>query len=71
MIREERGLAYSVYSGLSCFRDTGQLTVYAGTDPKNVPEVLELVMVELGRIRTSPSRLPSSSEPKITCVEVC
>ncbi len=54
VIREERGLAYSVYSGLACFRDTGQLTVYAGTDPKNVPEVLELVMSELGRIRNEP-----------------
>ena len=64
VIREERGLAYSVYSGLSCFRDTGQLTVYAGTDPKNVPEVLELVMVELGRIRNEPIEAPELQRAK-------
>ncbi len=64
VIREERGLAYSVYSGLSCFRDTGQLTVYAGTDPKNVPEVLELVMSELGRIRDEPIEAPELQRAK-------
>jgi len=30
-IREERGMAYSIYSDLSPYRDTGTLCVYAGT----------------------------------------
>ena len=64
VIREERGLAYSVYSGLSCFQDTGQLTVYAGTNPKNVPEVLELVMSEFGRIRNEPIEVPELQRAK-------
>jgi len=54
VIREERGLAYSVYSGVTSFNDCGQFSVYAGTDPKNVPEVLDLTMKELGRIKTEP-----------------
>ena len=29
-IREKRGLAYAVFSGLSAYRDAGMLTVYAG-----------------------------------------
>ena len=29
-VREKRGLAYSVFSGLSAYRDAGNLTIYAG-----------------------------------------
>jgi predicted Zn-dependent peptidase len=64
VIREERGLAYSVYSGLACYRDTGQLTIYAGTAPKNVPELLDLVMRELGRIRNEPVEPPELQRAK-------
>ncbi len=42
-IREDRGLAYSVYSYQSSYKDTGLLTVYAGTRPNNVNEVLDLI----------------------------
>ena len=38
-IREKRGLAYSVYSFLSGYIDTGLLGVYVGTDPKECPRV--------------------------------
>jgi predicted Zn-dependent peptidase len=54
VIREERGLAYSVYSGIWSFSDCGQFTVYAGTDPKSVGDVLELTLGELGRIKAEP-----------------
>jgi len=54
VIREERGLAYSIYSGLCCFHDAGQFSIYTGTDPKHVPEVLELTLEELRRIKTEP-----------------
>jgi predicted Zn-dependent peptidase len=43
-IREERGLAYSVYSYQSSFRDVGNFGVYAGTSPTALPQVLELVL---------------------------
>jgi predicted Zn-dependent peptidase len=54
VIREERGLAYSVYSGLMTFRDAGQFSVYAGTDPKNVTEVVDLMLNELRLIKAEP-----------------
>ncbi|SFU75825.1 M16 family metallopeptidase [Alicyclobacillus macrosporangiidus] len=42
-IREERGLAYSVFSFHSAYRDCGMFGVYAGTSPETVAEVLTLV----------------------------
>jgi predicted Zn-dependent peptidase len=46
-IREERGLAYSVYSFAHGYRDIGQFGVYAGCQPGKVDEVLGLVRAEL------------------------
>jgi predicted Zn-dependent peptidase len=42
-IREERGLAYTVYSSMSSYSDTGLATIYAGTAPKNLAEVTGLM----------------------------
>jgi predicted Zn-dependent peptidase len=39
-VREERGLAYSVYSFASQFRDTGYVGVYAGCLPGKVDDVV-------------------------------
>jgi predicted Zn-dependent peptidase len=49
-IREQRGLAYSVFSAPSSYSDAGALSVYAGTSPAHVHEVLDLVEVELSRM---------------------
>ena len=46
-VRERRGLAYSVYSGLSSYRDTGLFSVYAGCATNKVPEVIDVVLEEL------------------------
>jgi predicted Zn-dependent peptidase len=46
-IREERGLAYSVYSFSNNFADTGQFGVYAGCQPAKADEVLALMTAEL------------------------
>jgi predicted Zn-dependent peptidase len=43
-IREERGLAYSVYSSPSSFSDAGSLVAYAGTSVERAAEVRELVL---------------------------
>ncbi len=51
-IREQRGLAYAVFSGLSTFRDVGYLTVYAGTAKENVRRVIDLVIEEFRRMKT-------------------
>ncbi|GMR05194.1 MAG: pitrilysin family protein [Thermodesulfobacteriota bacterium] len=49
-IREKRGLVYSVYSYLSLFRDTGALTVYAGTTEENFSKVVKLILGEFRNI---------------------
>ena len=54
VIREERGLVYSVFSGITSYRDAGNLTIYAGTSPENVTQVIDLVMAELRRIKKDP-----------------
>jgi predicted Zn-dependent peptidase len=46
-IREERGLAYSVYTFSSGFADAGQFGVYAGCQPGKADEVLSLMSAEL------------------------
>ncbi|WP_263385143.1 M16 family metallopeptidase [Granulicella arctica] len=50
-IREEKGLAYSIYSELSPFRDTGCLAVYAGASIDKTPEVLKLTLAEFARLK--------------------
>ena len=51
-IREERGLAYSVGAGGSAFSDVGVFTIYAGTSPKQLNEVLDLSLNELRQVVT-------------------
>ena len=50
-IREDRGLAYSIYSEVSPFRDAGALSVYAGCSADKAPEVLALTLAELRRLK--------------------
>src|SRR5689334_8845778 len=40
-IREEQGLVYSIYSDLNPYRDTGVLTIYAGTSLESTPTVVD------------------------------
>ncbi len=51
-IREKRGLAYSIYSYLSCFSDSGTVSIYAATRPREAPRVIDLARRELRRLRT-------------------
>jgi predicted Zn-dependent peptidase len=50
-IREKRGLAYAVYSSVSCYSDCGILKIYAGTTAEKGHEVLGVVAEVLGRLR--------------------
>jgi predicted Zn-dependent peptidase len=50
-VRERRGRAYSIDSFLCSYRDTGYLGIAAGTRPKWVREVVEIVTEQLARIR--------------------
>ena len=51
IIREDRGLAYSIYSSPSFFADTGDLVISAGLDTDKLPQTLELIMRELKAMR--------------------
>ncbi len=49
-VREKRGLAYSIYSFLSGYSDSGTMTIYAGTRPKEAERVVELIRREVRRM---------------------
>jgi predicted Zn-dependent peptidase len=48
-VREKRGLAYSIYSYASSYSDTGALTIYAATRPREAARVIDLVRREMKR----------------------
>ncbi len=54
-VREDRGLAYAVYSFTGQYADTGQVGLYVGTRPENLDEAMEVVAVELERLREEPA----------------
>ena len=45
-IREEAGLAYSIYSDLDFYMDTGQICISAGVDPKDAQRTIDLIRRE-------------------------
>jgi predicted Zn-dependent peptidase len=53
-IRERQGLAYAIYSDLNPFRDTGCLSVYAGTSREAAPKVIDSVVEEFRRLKNEP-----------------
>jgi predicted Zn-dependent peptidase len=52
-VREKRGLAYAVFSGLSAYRDAGSFTIYAGCSNEAVGEVVDLVVEELRGVKNA------------------
>ncbi|MGD0262678.1 MAG: pitrilysin family protein [Verrucomicrobiota bacterium] len=59
VVREDRGLAYSIYSMPSFFGDAGDLVISAGLDTGNLTKTLQLILRELRRIREA---APSAAE---------
>jgi predicted Zn-dependent peptidase len=55
-IRENRGLAYSVYSYLPTYMDAGLVVVYAGTSGNSYEEVINLILEEFRRLKGEPYR---------------
>jgi predicted Zn-dependent peptidase len=53
-IRENRGLAYSVYSYLPTYTDTGLVVVYAGTSEESLREVIDLILREFKSLKKEP-----------------
>ncbi len=52
IIREDRGLVYSIYSSPSFWADVGDLVISAGLDAEKIEPVIRLVLKELNRLAT-------------------
>jgi predicted Zn-dependent peptidase len=63
-VREERGLAYSVYSFAGQYADTGQIGLYVGTRPDNLGEAMEIIAEEIERMRREPATEEELSRAK-------
>ena len=50
-IRERQGLAYAVFSELNPYRDTGCLSIYAGTSIESVGKVIESILKEFKQLK--------------------
>jgi predicted Zn-dependent peptidase len=50
-IRERQGLAYAIYSDLNPYRDTGCLSVYAGTSRASAAKVVQSVVSEFAKLK--------------------
>jgi predicted Zn-dependent peptidase len=50
-IREERGMAYSIYSDLNPYRDTGTLLIFAGTSAGKAVDVIDLTLAEFRNLK--------------------
>lgn len=53
-VRERRGLAYAVFSGMSSYQDAGALSIYAGCANEAVRELIDVVVGEVRRLRDEP-----------------
>ncbi len=50
-IRERQGLAYAVFSELNPYRDTGCMSIYAGTSTEAAQKVVESIMQEFRQLK--------------------
>ncbi len=53
-IRERQGLAYSIYSDLTPYRDTGCMSVYAGTSRESAVKVVTSIVSEFRKLKSEP-----------------
>jgi predicted Zn-dependent peptidase len=53
-IRERQGLAYAVFSELNPYRDTGCLSIYAGTSLESARQVVQSIMKEFRDLKEQP-----------------
>jgi len=51
-IRERQGLAYAIYSDLNPYRDTGCLSIYAGTSRESAAKVVQSVVSEFRKLKS-------------------
>ena len=63
-IREKRGLAYSIYSYIAPYSDSGYIAIYLGVDKKNVNESLALISQEITRMQNMSVEEPELANAK-------
>ncbi len=63
-IREERGMVYSIYTDLNPYRDTGTLCVFAGTSAGKALEVVDLILLEMRKLKDEPLGLEELTRAK-------
>ena len=64
-VREQRGLAYEIRSGMSYFEDTGAIAISAGVEPKKGPLATKVIMRELNKLKSEligPAELKRAKE---------
>ena len=57
IVREDRGLAYSIYSSVSHWADCGDLVISAGLETTNLQRVVKIILQELRRLTNTPPAL--------------
>jgi len=50
-IRDKLGLAYNIHSYVEHFLDSGSVTVYAGVEPKNLPDAITAILEQLSQLK--------------------
>jgi predicted Zn-dependent peptidase len=53
-VREDHGLAYSIFSGNSFFDDAGDIVISAGLDLENLEKTLKIIRREMKRLAAEP-----------------
>jgi predicted Zn-dependent peptidase len=51
-LREKHGLVYEIGSGVDHFKETGDLVVHAGVDPKNAEKAISIILEQLKLLKT-------------------
>ncbi|ERJ61455.1 M16 family metallopeptidase [Sphingobacterium paucimobilis] len=53
-IREKYGIAYTIESNFTMYKDTGSISIYLGTDEEKLNKAVSLVFKELGKLKSTP-----------------
>ncbi|MGA8144837.1 MAG: pitrilysin family protein [Candidatus Acidiferrales bacterium] len=53
-IREKQGLAYAIFSEMNSYRDSGVLSVYAGTSLETAAQLVQSVLEEFRKLKDEP-----------------
>ncbi len=67
-VREKRGLVYAVYTNAAGYQHLGQFSVYAGTRPENLAQVVDLIRIELAKLVEHGAE---ADELERTCESIC